>query len=57
MNKQDLGKQRIHEIIGESSTSLLNMFSEISPDFAKYIVEFGSASCIPDWASMINIVS
>lgn len=41
MNKQEIGKQRIKEIIGDRAEGLINMFEEISPDFAKYIVEFG----------------
>ena len=41
MNKQEIGKQRMKEIIGDRAENLIQMFEEISPDFAKYIVEFG----------------
>lgn len=41
MNKRELGKQRIKQIIGDKSEGLLKMFEEISPDFANYIVDFG----------------
>lgn len=41
MNKHDIGKQRIKEIIGDKAEGLIKTFEEISPDFAKYIVEFG----------------
>jgi len=41
MSKQDIGKQRIKEIIGDKAAGLIKMFEEISPDFTKYIIEFG----------------
>lgn len=41
MNKQEIGKKRIKDIIGDKAEGLIKMFEEISPDFAKYIVEFG----------------
>ena len=41
MNKRELGKQRIKEILGEKSADLIKRFEEISPDFANYILDFG----------------
>ncbi len=40
MNKREIGKQRIKEIVGEKSESVIKRFEEISPDFANYILEF-----------------
>lgn len=41
MNQQEIGKQRIKEIIGDRAEGLIKMFEAISPDFANYIIEFG----------------
>ena len=41
MNKHEIGKQRIKEILGEKSVGIIKMFEEISPDFANYIIDFG----------------
>lgn len=41
MDKREIGKQRIKQIIGEKSENILKVFEEISPDFANYIIEFG----------------
>lgn len=41
MNKREIGKQRIKEIIGEKSEGIIKMFEAISPDFANYVLEFG----------------
>ncbi|HSW71641.1 MAG TPA: carboxymuconolactone decarboxylase family protein [Gammaproteobacteria bacterium] len=41
MNKRGIGKQRIREIIGEKSESIIKMFEAISPDFANYVLDFG----------------
>ncbi len=40
MNKRELGRQRIKEILGDKSENLAQMFEKISPDFANYILEF-----------------
>lgn len=41
MNKREIGKQRIKEIIGDKAEGPIKIFEEISPYFAKYIVDFG----------------
>lgn len=41
MDKREIGKQRIKEIIGEKSENIMKMFEAISPDFANYILDFG----------------
>lgn len=40
LRNQEIGRQRIKEILGYKSEQLIQMFAEISPDFANYIVEF-----------------
>lgn len=40
MNTHKLGEQRMLDIIGEKSQDIIKAFAEISPDFAKYIVDF-----------------
>lgn len=40
MNKRDIGKQRIKEVLGEKSENIIKRFEEISPDFAHYVVDF-----------------
>lgn len=40
MNKNEIGKQRIKEIIGEKSDDIVKMFESVSPDFANYVVDF-----------------
>jgi len=41
MDKRELGRERIKEIVGDKSEGLLKMFEEVSPDFANYITDFG----------------
>lgn len=41
MNKHEIGKKRIREIIGDKAENIIQMFEAISPDFANYIVDFG----------------
>lgn len=41
MNKRDIGKQRIKEILGDRSEAIIQQFEKISPDFAHYILDFG----------------
>jgi 4-carboxymuconolactone decarboxylase len=41
LNKHEIGKQRIKDIIGDKADDLIKMFEEVSPDFAKYVIEFG----------------
>lgn len=41
MSKREIGLKRIEEILGSNAVNLINNFSEISPDFANYIIEFG----------------
>lgn len=40
MNKRDTGKKRIKEILGERSENIIQMFNNISPDFANYVLDF-----------------
>jgi 4-carboxymuconolactone decarboxylase len=40
MNKNEIGQQRIKDILGPKSADLIKIFESISPDFAKYIIEF-----------------
>lgn len=40
MNKYDLGMQRIHDILGASAGKIIQLFETVSPDFARYIIEF-----------------
>ncbi|MBX7146856.1 MAG: carboxymuconolactone decarboxylase family protein [Alphaproteobacteria bacterium] len=40
MTKEKIGKQRIQDILGDRSTKIIEHFESISPDFAKYIVDF-----------------
>jgi 4-carboxymuconolactone decarboxylase len=40
MNKHEIGKKRIREIIGDKAESMIQMFEAISPDFSNYIVDF-----------------
>lgn len=40
MNKFEIGKQRITEVLGVNADDILAKFEKISPDFARYIVEF-----------------
>lgn len=40
MNKHELGKQRIKEILGVQSENIIKNFEAVSPDFANYVVEF-----------------
>ena len=40
MNKRELGKKRVKEILGEQAEGIIKNFEEISPDFANYILEF-----------------
>lgn len=40
MNKQELGKKKLEEILGGNAEEIINNFKEISPDFANYIIEF-----------------
>ena len=39
MDKLELGKKKIKEVLGADVDSLIASFNEISPDFAKYVVE------------------
>jgi 4-carboxymuconolactone decarboxylase len=41
MSKSQLGKKRILEILGPSAEQIIQNLSEISPDFANYIIEIG----------------
>lgn len=43
MNKHELGKQRIKEILGDRAETIIQDISQISPDFANYVLEFGYA--------------
>lgn len=40
MDKREVGRLRIREIIGEKSDNIIKMFEEISPDFTNYIIDF-----------------
>ena len=39
-DKRKLGLERLSDILGKNAESALEKFENISPDFAKYIVEF-----------------
>lgn len=41
MNRHDLGKKRLTDILGDKAEEVINTFESISPDFAKYVVDFG----------------
>jgi len=41
MSKLTKGQQRISEILGAKSKDILDLFQSISPDFVKYVLEFG----------------
>lgn len=41
MDRKAIGQQRLREILGENTESIIEGFKKISPDFASYIVEFG----------------
>lgn len=40
MNKREIGKQRIKEIIGARSENIIKILATVSPDFANYVVDF-----------------
>ena len=40
MNKNEIGRRRIKEVLGDKIEEALKAFEEISPDFTKYIIEF-----------------
>ena len=40
MNKHEIGKQRIKEILGPDSEKIISHFESVSPDFANYVVDF-----------------
>lgn len=41
MNQEEKGRQRFREVMGEEALEDLKRLETLSPDFAKYIVEFG----------------
>jgi len=41
MNKHEIGKKRLGEILGPSSEAIMQSLSEISSDFTNYIIEIG----------------
>ena len=41
MTKSKVGMQRAKEILGEPVEEIIKSFAEVSPDFAKYVVEYG----------------
>jgi len=41
VDKQTIGKQRAKEILGEGAEGIIESFADISPDFAKYVMEYG----------------
>jgi 4-carboxymuconolactone decarboxylase len=41
MNKHDLGIKRLKEIIGQDADAIIEKFSSVAPDFARYVIEFG----------------
>jgi 4-carboxymuconolactone decarboxylase len=40
MSKHEQGMQRIKEVLGHDAEQIIKNFEKVSPDFAKYIVEF-----------------
>lgn len=40
MNKREIGKRRIKEVLGERSENIIKRYEEISPDFAGYVLDF-----------------
>ncbi|MAZ39960.1 MAG: 4-carboxymuconolactone decarboxylase [Legionellales bacterium] len=61
MNTQQ-GKQRIVEILGNNADAIIDNFQTISPDFAKYVVDFAygdlySRSGLTDKSREIAVVS
>lgn len=41
MSKNEIGKQRLKEIIGQDSEAIMKHFESVSPDFANYVINFG----------------
>lgn len=41
MNKREIGKKRIIDILGAKSENIINELEKISPDFTNYLIEFG----------------
>lgn len=41
MTRYEIGTKRVEEILGSNSDKIIENFKKISPDFAKYVVEFG----------------
>lgn len=40
MNRNEIGKQRLQEIIGQDAEAIVKHFESVSPDFASYVVNF-----------------
>lgn len=40
MNKHEIGKQKINSIIGPRSEEIINMLSEVSVEYADYVINF-----------------
>lgn len=43
MNKKEIGLQRAKDILGSKVDNIISSFAKTSPDFAKYVVEYGYA--------------
>jgi 4-carboxymuconolactone decarboxylase len=40
-DRYERGRQRLHELAGERGESVLSAVEEVSPDLARYVIEFG----------------